>query len=505
MLNLAVRNTSKLVRAKSKSDNVRLGRLFTKKETARLMANMLELDAEKTAYTVLDPGAGTGILSAAAVEEICLRAPKCRQIFLTCYESNPEFIPMLEDNLERIRKKCRHDFDVRLYVTVYNENYVTESQNHYTVTLFDSVEDKFDIIICNPPTELITKTSDEAERAGGVTQLKICAAFLFAKMATRHLEDGGRLVIVLPTTVASASALAAYRKEMAKELSLEKIHLFIGKQKNAERAVPLKKSIILAYTKGERPATVTVTTSTDWGKPENTVTLPPLDYDFVVDKADGTLTLPKSVEDTKIVSYISAFPETIASLGLKVSTGLVIDSRCEGLLFTEPMRGCVPLIRPTAIRGGTVRFPLPIKHQYIAPVNPTLVQKNKNLVLIKRVPATSDRRFVNAGVYMAGQLPQYKYISTHNKVNFIDTKDKDSEMCARLAFGLFALLNSTIYDRFISIVSKSKQINAKELRTLPLPPRNIIENIGMRLMSLRATDVDSCDRIVNPTLHIKSR
>ena len=55
MLNLAVRNTSKLVRAKSKSDNVRLGRLFTKKETARLMANMLELDAEKTAYTVLDP------------------------------------------------------------------------------------------------------------------------------------------------------------------------------------------------------------------------------------------------------------------------------------------------------------------------------------------------------------------------------------------------------------------------------------------------------------------
>ena len=235
------------------------------------------------------------------------------------------------------------------------------------------------------------------------------------------------------------------------------------------------------------------------------MTLPPLDYDFVVDKADGTLTLPKSVEDTKIVSYISAFPETIASLGLKVSTGLVIDSRCEGLLFTEPMRGCVPLIRPTAIRGGTVRFPLPIKHQYIAPVNPTLVQKNKNLVLIKRVPATSDRRFVNAGVYMAGQLPQYKYISTHNKVNFIDTKDKDSEMCARLAFGLFALLNSTIYDRFISIVSKSKQINAKELRTLPLPPRNIIENIGMRLMSLRATDVDSCDRIVNPTLHIKSR
>ncbi|MBR2342948.1 MAG: methyltransferase [Clostridia bacterium] len=505
MLNLAVRNTAKLVRAKSKSDNVRLGRLFTKKETARLMANMLTLDGEKTAYTVLDPGAGTGILSAAVVEELCKRAPKCRQIFLTCYEVNEEFIPMLEDNLERIRKKCRHDYDVRLYVTVYNENYVTESQNHYTVTLFDTLEDKFDIIICNPPTELVTKSSSEAERAGGVTQVKINAAFLFAKMAKRHLEDRGQLVIVLPTTVASASALSEYRKEMARELSLEKIHLFIGKQKNAERAVPLKKSIILGYTKGVRPLTVTVTVSTDWGKPENTTMLAPLDYDFVVDKNDGTLTLPKSTEDTKIVSYISAFPETITSLGLRVSTGLVIDSRCEELLFTEPIRGCVPLIRPVAIKGGTVRFPLPIKHQYIAPVNPTLIQKNKNLVLIKRVPAKSDKRFINAGVYMAGQLPQYKYISTHNKVNFIDTKDPSGEMCARLAFGIFALLNSTIYDRYISIVSKSKQINAKELRSLPLPPRNIIENIGMRLMALRSTDVQSCDRIVNPTLHIKSK
>jgi adenine-specific DNA-methyltransferase len=134
-----------------------------------------------------------------------------------------------------------------------------------------------------------------------------------------------------------------------------------------------------------------------------------------------------------------------------------------------------------------------------------LIQNNKNLVLIKRVPAKSDERFVNAAVYLASQQPQYKYISTHNKVNFIDTKDKNGEMCARLVFGIFALINSTIYDRYISIVSKSKQINSKELRHLPLPPRNLIENIGMRLISARQTSVAACDQIVNPTLHIKSK
>ena len=85
MLNLAVRNTGKLIREKSKSENVRLGRLFTKKDTARLMAGMLSIDENKTAFTVLDPGAGTGILSAAAIEEICKRAPLCKQIFLGYY------------------------------------------------------------------------------------------------------------------------------------------------------------------------------------------------------------------------------------------------------------------------------------------------------------------------------------------------------------------------------------------------------------------------------------
>ena len=501
MLNLAVRNTGKLIREKSKSENIRLGRLFTKKDTARLMAGMLKLDEGKTVYTILDPGAGTGILAAAAIEEICKKYSSCKQIFVTCYECDPVFLPMLHDNLERIRKKCRHDYNVKLYVTVYEENYLTDSKNHYTVALFDEIiEDKYDIIICNPPTELIDKGSPEAEAVGGVSQLKISAAFLFARLAARHLEEDGQLVIMLPTLVASASQLTSFRRDIADKLSLEKIHLFVGKQKNAKRAIPLKKSIILAYGNCKRPDTVTITTSTDNGA--NIVTLPPLDYNFIVDKEDGSLTLPKSVEDTKIVKYISAFPETLTGLGLKMSTGLIIDSKCEGLLFSEPIKGSVPLIRTASIKNGQISFPQPIKHQYIAPVSTSLIQKNKNMVIIKRIPAKSDDRFVNSAIYMAAQLPSHRYISTHNKINFIDTKDKNAEICPRLAFGLFALLNSTIYDRYISIISKSKQINSKEMRTLPLPPRNIIENIGMRLMAVRQTTVTACDQIVNPTLHI---
>ncbi len=501
MLSLAVRNTAKLVREKSKTENIRLGRLFTKKDTARLMADMLTFDESKNVYTILDPGAGTGILAAAAIEAVCKNAPNAKQIFVTCYENDPVFIPMLEDNLERIRKKCRHDYGVKLYVTVYEENYLTDSKNHYTVTFYDDiVEDKFDIIIANPPQHFIDKGSAEALAVGGVTQLKINAAFLFASLASRHLEEGGQLVTVLPTQVASASALTSFRQAMKSELSINRIHLFVAPQKNTKRAIPLKKNIVLGYTKSTRPETITITTSTDSGK--ELINLPPLDYDFVVNSDDGTLTLPKSVEDTKIVNHISSQPETLRSLGLKICTGLVIDSKCEGLLFTEPSKNTLPLIRPSAIKGGQINFPQPVKRQYIAAVDNRLIQKNKNMIIIKRVPAKSDDRFLNAAVYMAAQLPAYKYISTHNKVNYIDSTDKSEEISPRLAFGLFALLNSTIYDRYLSIISKSKQINAKEMRELPLPPKNIIENIGQRLIQLRQTGVSACDKIVNPTLHI---
>ena len=503
MLALAVRNTAKLVREKSKSENIRLGRLFTKKNTARLMAEMMRIDHSKAAYTVLDPGAGTGILSAAIIEHICKNAPNCRQIFLTCYENDPVFLPMLEDNLERIRKKCKHDFDVRLFTTVYDENYIVDVKNHYTVTFFDTVEDKFDIIISNPPTYMVEKGSAEALAAGCVSMVKIPAAYLFAKVAAEHLEPSGQLIVALPTSAATASSLTAYRKEMAKELSLFRIHLFIGGGKNKKRAIPLKKNIVLAYERADSHADISISTSTDNGSAEKTVFLPPLPYDFVVDKNDGSLTLPKSVEETKIVKYIGDFPETLTSLGLKMSTGLVIDSKCKKIIFDEPELASIPIIRQNAIRDGMIKFPAPnVRGQYLMPLESALFQRNKNMLVIKRIPAKSDARFLNCAVYFAGQRPSDRFISTHNKVIFIDTKDKNDEMCARLVFGIYALLNSTIYDRYISIVSKSKQVNSKEMKSLPLPPKNLIENMGMRLMAGKDLSVIACDRIVNPTLHI---
>ena len=104
MLGLSVRNTKKLVREKVKESNIRLGRLFTKRDQAALLASYTPT-YEKEEVFLLDPGAGTGILSAAAIEEIAKKSPAVRRINLTAFETNADFLPLLADNLERVRKK----------------------------------------------------------------------------------------------------------------------------------------------------------------------------------------------------------------------------------------------------------------------------------------------------------------------------------------------------------------------------------------------------------------
>ena len=101
MLDLAVRNTKKLIRETSKNENIRIGRFFTKREIARSLAGSFTF-VSRYSVRLLDAGAGTGILAAAAVEAIA-KSGGVTEIYLTCYENDPAYLPRLTDNLERVR------------------------------------------------------------------------------------------------------------------------------------------------------------------------------------------------------------------------------------------------------------------------------------------------------------------------------------------------------------------------------------------------------------------
>ena len=496
MLNLAVRNTKKLVRSQVKEKNVRLGRFFTKKEQAALMASMPTLP-QKTAVTVLDPGAGTGILSAAMVEELA-KGGTVEEIALTCYETNAGFLPMLRDNLERIRKKCYHDYKVRLHVTVKEEDFLLArgpmKPDDGQVSLLAAPS--YDLILSNPPRELLPPDAPAMALSRRLCSGETDACYLFAAAVSSLLAPGGQAVLLLPVVFASGAYLEKIRRYLFAHAALRRVHLFVNRPQSDRLPEEARKNCILLLenTEGQRPATVRMTTS--FGESCEVATDLSLPYEEAVREEDASLLLLKSEEEARVLEVVSRFPCTLSSLGLRMKTGLTIESRHPELLRDTREGDAVPLIHPNSIQLGQVSFPHPaVKNQYILQTVPSLLQKNKNMLFIKRVPAKSDKKALFCGAYLASQIPYARYISTHNKLNYIDYAD-DREMDFNTVYGLYVVLNSSLYGKYYGIISKSKQINTSAFANLPLPSLAALRNMGSQLAMTRVFSERTCDALL---------
>lgn len=489
MLGLAVRNTKKLVREKVKESNIRLGRLFTKKEQAALLASYAPV-YEKEEVFVLDPGAGTGILAAAAIEAIAKNSPAVRRIVLFAYETNEMFLPMLADNLERIRKKLFHDYKVRLVSVIRAENYVTAAR-----PLDGAPDAGFDLVLSNPPRELRTVGTPEWKSAKKLCSGDTDLCYLFTVQAVRDLAEGGRAMLLLPVTFASSAYLEKIRRFAFTETAIVALHLFLNRTEDARRLDDARKNMVICLEKTDKtPELIRITTS--YGESTEAASVMHAEYEGILRRENMSLLLLKSEEEAKLLEVIARFPATLSSLGLKMKTGLTLESRYKELLRDKPEKNTVPLIHPNSIQLGQIAFPHPaVKNQYLLPEVPSILQKNKNMLFIKRVPAKSDKKALFCGAYLASQLPRDRYISTHNKLNYIDYAD-DREMDFNMVYGLFVVLNSSFYGKYYQITSKSKQINATEFAELPLPSAAALRAMGAKLALSRVFSEKACDNLL---------
>ncbi len=79
----------------------RQGQFFTPKQVSIFMAELF--DTKKDKITLLDPGAGTGILSAAFCEKLLSRG-KPVSLVIDTFENDPEIIPFLKKVFRSARK-----------------------------------------------------------------------------------------------------------------------------------------------------------------------------------------------------------------------------------------------------------------------------------------------------------------------------------------------------------------------------------------------------------------
>ena len=104
MLEKIIELTNEYIENMPKKERKKYGQFFTSMETARFMATLYNVNEKISKVSVLDAGAGSGILSCAFIERM-EAVDSVQEIELTCYENDNNVLPLLRRNLEYCREK----------------------------------------------------------------------------------------------------------------------------------------------------------------------------------------------------------------------------------------------------------------------------------------------------------------------------------------------------------------------------------------------------------------
>lgn len=490
MIESIIAQTNLYIDKMPKKERKKYGQFFTSKETAMYMAEMFAIANDKEELSVLDAGAGSGILSCALIE-VLQNKTKIKKVELTCYETDNNIIELLRDNLEFIKQNS----SLRFEYEIITENYITSQYLDFNEMIGGNADPKkYDIVVGNPPYMKIPKDAPEATAMPIVCYGAPNLYFLFATMGIFNLKQGGEMVYIFPRSWTSGAYFKRFREYFLTESKLEHIHLFVSRNKVFDKEDVLQETIIIKVKKThEKPAEVLVTSSKTNNDFEN-VTEIRAPYDVVVSGEDKYVYLVTDTDEIKVLEKLNKLGHTLPDIGLKMKTGLTVDFRNRDILRDESEEGAIPLFYSQHIQDGIVKFPINKEHEYVVTEQKGLQQRNKNYLFIKRFTAKEEKRRLQCGVYLSKKYPQYDVISTQNKINFIDGLATELSEC--VVYGLYVLFNSTIYDSYYRILNGSTQVNSTEINAMPVPALDIIQEIGRTIIKTMDLSEANCDRIL---------
>lgn len=488
MLDYVYQQTIAYIDQMPKSWRKKYGQFFTSPQTSAFMASLFTIPHKKT-ISILDPGAGSGILSVALIERLQNNS-LIEKIELVCYENDQNILELLRSNLAWVCKHSNKELSYKIII----KNYILSQQSDYNHILFAEQNAKeYDLVIGNPPYMKIAKDAPEASAMTDVCYGAPNLYFLFASMSLFNLRDNGEMVYIIPRSWTSGAYFRKFRQKFLHFAALEHIHLFISRDKVFENEKVLQETIIIKAKKTPiKPNTITIsTTKNNSDFSEKTLFEAP--YTTVVNGKDAYVYLVTKKADVDTLQTLNKLDKTLPSIGLKMKTGLTVDFRNREALRNSAESKALPLFYSQHIQNGKVVFPVGKEYEYIVTEQSSLRQRNTNYLFVKRFTAKEEHRRLQCGVYLAKKFPQYQEISTQNKINFICGL-KDLSEC--VVFGLYVLFNSTLYDCYYRILNGSTQVNSTEINSMPVPAMSVIESMGKKLLKAKDMTEKTCDNIL---------
>ncbi|MGD0516040.1 MAG: Eco57I restriction-modification methylase domain-containing protein [Thermoguttaceae bacterium] len=457
------------------------GQVFTPGEIARFMAKLFsKIPAQ---YQLLDPGAGLGILTAAFCERLA-QLPSPRHLTAHLFENDSRLIPLLKTNLDNCKNvlcNAGHSLD---YI-IHGEDFVLaassglDSQHDFNDIMRNI---RFDGVIMNPPYFKVRKDSEHAKLMKKIVHGQPNMYTFFMALAAQLLKEGGEIVSITPRSFCNGAYFRSFRRWFFHRVALDHIHIFESRTEAFKHSSVLQENIITKCRRtGHQSSRITITKSLGCDISQNPEPAH-VSTDNVFDnfRGDHVVRIPESSDDREIMNMVESFPMRFSEVGLRISTGPVVLFRStDYLLNNDREKSSVPLLLPHNVRPFETIWPVSKNGKPIAfrlcDDSLRLLLPVMNYVLLKRFSAKEEKRRLTAGCFFKSQYP-YHYVGIENHLNYIYHCER--ELTEDDIFGIAALFNCNLFDRYFRTISGNTQVNATEIRTMYFPDLEIIGKIG---------------------------
>lgn len=480
------------------------GQFFTPKITSVFMVRQFKDLVERERIKVLDPGAGVGIFES-AICDLLLSMKKPPKVSFDLYENDENILQLLKYNME----VCKESMDNKgfdLSYQIHNIDFILSNSSIFNdeKSDFDTNRSGYDIVISNPPYYKLKKESPQAIAMSCIVKGQPNIYPLFMAQSAKLLKDGGQMTVLSPRSYCSGSYFKNFRKWFFENVKPIKLHVFESRKEVFKKYNVLQEMVILTAIKScEAPENVIISTSDGELNEKKKLTVRKTSYKKIIIKNndDIIMRIPASKLDEIITEQIDKLGFKLAELGLKISTGPVVPFRATDYLLSD-LNGhdYAPLIWMQNIEDGLVVWPKenwkPVAIK-IDEVSRKILISNGNYVLIKRFSTKEGKRRINAGVLLEKFLNS-ELIGIENHVNYIyKSNDKLSE---HEAYGIQALLNSRLYNKYFQTINGNTQVNAAEIDNIPFPSIEKIKKIGR--LAKKQNDEYEIEKIILKELNI---
>jgi len=444
-----------------------LGQFMTPLAVARFMAALFPAQTLQTCR-LLDAGAGLGALSSAFLDRVLRRELRFKKIEACAYEIDNNLCEHLEATL------ARYMAVLPMQTRVSGGDFIEEA-----VEQCQQGEGRFTHAILNPPYKKINSNSVYrlTLRRAGIETVNLYSAFV--ALAVALMAPGGHVVAIVPRSFCNGPYYRPFRHFILSRASLRHIHLFDSRSQAFKDDDVLQENIIIMLERGGKQGAVTITTSTDDSFLDLATHAHPFERIVFPDDPASFIHVPTSPE-LNVIEQSAAIRYSLDDLGIKVSTGPVVDFRMKEHLRAMPGKGTVPLLYPGHFNGQATEWPK------VGSKKPNAIKRNADTerslypngfyCVVRRFSSKEERRRIMASVIDPNAFKGAKYLGLENHLNVFH--ERKQGLPEHLARGLAVFLNTSAVDEHFRRFNGHTQVNATDLKLIKYPSRAALTALG---------------------------